>query len=190
MNPATPAMPQADISTGAAGGHGAFKRTLIVSTYPPGLHVGAAIILANLFRNYPNGKLFVMCAGYLRRITFQAGLQLPFRHYDLPLLSPSVRYVGRLFKLLNVLMLPYLLARLISVIRRERIEIIFAVPSTELVFCVYLARKLTGVPLYFYAMDDLDTALRGYGPGQSVLLKLISQKKILRASDKLWTICR
>ncbi len=191
MQPTTSAKPQEKIAhLEASSEPRPLKRTLIVSTYPPGFNTGGPIILGNLFRAYPADKLFVQCAEYWRQATLKAGLQLPCKHYGMPMLSPSTRYFSRIFKLLNIAMIPYLLARTIGIIRRHKIDIIFAVPSTELLFCAYFAHKLTGVPLYFYVMDDLETSLNDYSYGHRLLVKLITQGDILRASDKVWAICK
>ena len=60
------------------------QRTLLVASEPPCSWGGAPMVLRNLFRNFPLGRLRVCCAGYMYKRSLKKGILLPHEHHLMP----------------------------------------------------------------------------------------------------------
>jgi glycosyltransferase involved in cell wall biosynthesis len=149
------------------------------------------MILHNLFQDFPLDRLRIYCAHYMYKRALRKGVLLPHKH-DLIALPPhTVRVIGRLFKFLDVLCVPWIVLYCVVLIKKHKIDTIFTVPYRgEFFVAAYFAHLLSRTKFYVYVMDDWEAHVRqGHAPHR-LLTWLVGQARILRAADKVWAVSR
>jgi glycosyltransferase involved in cell wall biosynthesis len=165
------------------------RRTLLICDYPPATYAGGPIILHNLFKGFPKESLFVAAPGYLNRVAKRSGA-LDCQYFDLPALDPATRYVGRVLKLVNLLLIPWCVMRALSTVRKQRIDLLFTVPASTVGIVAYFVHKLARIDLYLYVMDDYDQSMRHQGLAFRLLNQVVSQRKLVQSASKVWAISK
>ena len=165
------------------------QRTLLVASEPPCSWGGAPMVLRNLFRDFPLDRLRVCCAGYMYKRSLKKGALLPHEHHLVPVPPHTVRVIGRVFKLLDVLCVPWIVIYCLVLIKKHKIEIIFTVPYRgEFFVAAYIAHLLSRRKLYVYVMDDWEEHVRLAHAPHRLLTSLVGQARILRGADRVWAI--
>ena len=147
--------------------------------------------MQNLFQGFPLDRLRIYCARHMYKRALGKGALLPHKH-DLIAPAPhTVRVIGRLFKFLDVLCVPWIVLYCLVLIKKHKIDIIFTVPYRgEFFVAAYFAHLLSGKKLYVYVMDDWEAHVREGHASHRLLTWLVGQARILRAADKVWAVSR
>lgn len=182
---------------GTPGRHEELPKLLVVTGYPPSTAFGGGIVLRDLLRGYPRGRLTVVTSDYETRNVVRRGhadglLDVP--HVLIRTWRLNVRGAHRVLRLLNVvkILVPTALG---LAWRARRGATILAVPygaefGSELFVAAYLAHRLSRVPLVVYEMDEWRASLvqEGINGRISRTLEKLFHHRVLRAARKVWVM--
>lgn len=166
-----------------------FKRTLYMCAYPPSGIAGAAVILRNLFQDFPADHLWMLLAQANVRWAEQVdGQPLPWCYETAPWPAVEGRLIWRLRYPVRTALIPLITAKAVRMIKQHRIEAIFSVLYYgEFFVAAYLAHRLTGRPLHAYIMDDWLSNARRHGRTLGWLAERC-MPHITRGATRLWAI--
>lgn len=164
-------------------------RLLVVWNHVPCKSTGAGIILWRLFQGYPAEKLWLLTSAVIARhlVSFDP-VPPPERQRTVFQAYFPHRYVDRLAEVINALMLPVMVWRGVRLAREKGIEALFTVPWNALFVAAYFIRKLTGLPLYVYIMDD--PAGAPSFPWWKAMFYRVLMARIVRAASRVWCVSR
>lgn len=153
----------------------------------PGTLSGAGILLRRMFRDYPPDKLWALTS--LRAV--QAAEKLdsspgPDHLVGVADFHIPRRWIWRIGEALNRALIPWIAWQGVRLIRREKIQAIFAVQWGHFYAAAYLMHKLTKCPLYFYAMDDHEGRHASRALEPPVYAALMGPS--MRAARRVWSV--
>lgn len=165
-----------------------FKRTLYMCAYPPSRGSGGAIILRNLFRDFPADRLWMLVSKRHLALDGAAGGLLAATYATAPWPEVSGRVIWRLGFVVRMTLIPLIVAKAVRMVRRHRIEVIFAVQFYgEFYIAAYLAHLITGRPLYTYSMDEWLSNVQTHSRLLGWLAAWL-EPRILRSASRRWVI--
>ncbi len=128
---------------------------LIIWNSIPHRGAGADLLMRRIFQEYPREKLWGLTTSAAVRNFSPRGGVIPDAHlFTAPDLEIHKRILWQLSRVVSWLMLPLVVWRGVLLVRRLKIQAIFAVPWHQFFAAAYLVHRITGVPLYIYIMDD------------------------------------
>lgn len=127
------------------------SKILLISHGPPPTIGGAARVLYRLFKMFPEGSYAVLTTNFVKTTDTDPKMKLPCKYYYAGLNpAPYTRWKG----VQEWLLIPFMLASCLDIIKREGVNKILVHPSAgTFLLTAYLAHKITGIPLYLYMLD-------------------------------------
>lgn len=96
------------------------------------------------------------------------------------------RWSGPLVRLLNYLLIPWVVWQGTRLAQKEKLEAIFTVPWDHFTIAAYFMHRITGLPVFTYVMDDPVGALTNWGL-QSLVYSLF-MSRFLRRCKQIWGV--
>jgi len=143
--------------------------------------------MRRLFDGYSTEMLWVMTTrDALKAATSNDPLPSAERQIAIPQVHFNRRWIGTAVSLLNRLLIPWIIWRGVSLVRKEKIQALFTVPWDHFSIAAYFIHRVTRRPLYMYVMDD-PLGNRSFGPFHAPLYKLL-MPRIVRSSRRTWGV--
>jgi glycosyltransferase involved in cell wall biosynthesis len=162
-------------------------RMLIVWDWIPCNNSGAGILMRRLFDKYPSDRLWALTSARNKRALASFDpVPPPERQTSVPEIQIHRRWIHRLTPLLNYMLIPWTVWRGVRLVRRAKIEALFAVPWNSFCIAAYFIHKITNRPIYMYIMDD-PAGRRLFGGLQPVVYALL-MGRVVRACKRVWGV--
>jgi glycosyltransferase involved in cell wall biosynthesis len=162
-------------------------RTLIVWGWLPCNHSGAGILMRRLFADLPSVRLWALTSRQSVRILASHDPVPPTeRQIPVPEVHIHRRWIDKLARLLNCMLIPWTVWRGLWLVRKQQIEVIFTVPWDHFTIAAYFIHAITGVPIFMYIMDD-PAGARPPGGSQPLLYRTL-MPRLARACKRLWGV--
>lgn len=140
-----------------------------------------------LFVDYPRDRLWALTSRQsVRSLSNYSPVPLMERQVGVPEFRIHRRWIDRLAKIVNHLLIPWTVWRGVKLIRKERIEAIFTVPWDHFTIAAYLVHRITRLPIYMYVMDDSASHQIAFGL-QSIFYSLF-MPRLVRACKQVWGV--
>ena len=162
-------------------------RTLIVWAWLPCTHSGAGILMRRLFVDFPSDRLWALTSRQcVRMLASHDPVPPAERQISVPEVHIHRRWIDRLARLLNVMLIPWTVWRGVRLVRKRQIEALFTVPFDHFTIAAYLIHAIAGVPIFMYIMDDPAGARRR--DGSQPLLYRTFMPRLVRACKRVWGV--
>lgn len=162
-------------------------RMLIVWSWLPSNHSGAGILMRRLFAEYPPDKLWALTSQQTaRNLEPENPIPPPERQITVPQVLIPRRWIDRIGHVLNQLLIVWTVYRGVKLVRREKIEALFAVPWDQFTIAAYFIHRFTGVPIYMYVMDD--PAGTRNALGLQPLFYSLFMPRLLHSCRRVWGV--
>jgi glycosyltransferase involved in cell wall biosynthesis len=162
-------------------------RMLVVWSWLPCNHSGAGILMRRLFADYPSDRLWTLTSYQsVRDLASHQPIPPPERQVPVPEARIHRRWIDRLARFVNYLLVPWTVWRGVKLARQKAIEAIFTVPWDHFTIAAYFIHRITGLPLYMYVMDDPAGTRRALGP-QSIAYSIF-MPRIVCAARRVWGV--
>ena len=143
--------------------------------------------MRRLFAEFPSDRLWALTSHQSVRILAS---QDPIPSVERQILVPEVhihrRWVDKLARLLNSMLIPRTVWWGIRLVRKQQIEAIFTVPWDHFTVAAYFIHVITGVPIFMYVMDD-PIGSRRPDEIQPLLYRII-MPRLARACKRVWGV--
>lgn len=142
--------------------------------------------MRRLFSDYPPERLWALTSTQSIRATAPFD-PVPASEHQVPVPEIQIRrrWLNKLGLLLNYLLIPWIVWCGLRIVRKEKIEAIFAVPWDHYTMAAYLIHKITGLPVYMYVMDDHPGGTR---KTLEPIMYSFFMGRLVRACRRIWGV--
>jgi glycosyltransferase involved in cell wall biosynthesis len=143
--------------------------------------------MRRLFAEFPSDRLWALTSRRSVKILASRDPIPPSeRQIPVPEVHIHRRWVDKLARLLNCMLIPRTVWRGIRLVRKQQIEAIFTVPWDHFTVAAYFIHIITGVPIFMYIMDDPVGARRR--DGSQPLLYRVFMPRLVRSCKQVWGV--
>ncbi len=143
--------------------------------------------MRRLFAEFPSDRLWALTSRQsIRILASHDPIPAAERQIPVPEVHIHRRWVDKLARLLNCMLIPRTVWRGARLVRKQQIEAIFTVPWDHFTVAAYFIHMLTGVPIFMYIMDDPVGAQRR--DGSQPLLYSMLMPRLVRACKQVWGV--
>jgi glycosyltransferase involved in cell wall biosynthesis len=162
-------------------------RILVVWSWLPCNHSGAGILMRRLFADYPSDRLWTLTSHQsIRDLASYQPIPPPERQVPVPEARIHRRWIDKLARFVNYLLIPCTVWRGVRLARQKAIEVIFTIPWDHFTIAAYFIHRITGLPMYMYFMDDPAGTRRTLG-SQGIVYSIF-MPRIVRAARRVWGV--
>lgn len=139
------------------------KKTLIINDVAPPIVQGGAILLGKLFKDFPEGSISILTGRWNSKDKLDKNLTLncPYFFFAIPQYEGKKKWNRRLSVALQLIYLPLLVFKGVSIVTRNKIDNIFASVNRGAFFIsAFFISKLTGKRFFIYLSDIYEELAR------------------------------